>query len=389
MKICLIHNRFGTNAVGGAEAVVLRLAKMLQMHGHEVFVITSGRKRVYEYEGIVVYELDQHNAYPFMDGKDHGVIEKLRWHKKNLHHRAINQQVVDIIEQEQADIVHTHNLMGLSLSLPHALAALGSVHIHTVHDVQLLEPSGIIIANKERTFRYHNPLSMLYRFWTKAYTSTISTVTAPSQRMLDRYARYGFFTNAKNKVIHHALSQKSSIQKEQKSSDKFTVGYIGQLTYHKGIDLFLAAVCDLHDMQVRIAGDGELRSLAEEAATRYPHITYDGKLNKQDVDEWYAQVDAVVIPSRCIENAPNVIFECAAVGVPLIVSSADCLPEFIKDKKTGVVFETNMIASLQEHLRYAATHQHDMQRYAKEMAAKKWGSLEDYVALYEQIIGRR
>jgi glycosyltransferase involved in cell wall biosynthesis len=58
---------------------------------------------------------------------------------------------------------------------------------------------------------------------------------------------------------------------------------------------------------------------------------------RRDVERIIAAANVVALPSLVSEGSSRVGLEASAVGVPVVASSAGCLPEVIQDGKTGLI----------------------------------------------------
>ncbi len=165
MKISLIHNLYPPYNKGGAETVVVNTAQALISAGHEVFVVSSAPsgEQMDMVHGVRVYRRCAGNVYSFAGGKHHSLIARLIWQCTDMFHVCQASWVRDVLQKEKPDVVHTHNLMGMSFLIPRVIKKLHIPHVHTLHDVQLVEPSGIVIYNKQSSFRYRNPFSFVYK----------------------------------------------------------------------------------------------------------------------------------------------------------------------------------------------------------------------------------
>jgi glycosyltransferase involved in cell wall biosynthesis len=136
----------------------------------------------------------------------------------------------------------------------------------------------------------------------------------------------------------------------------FVIGYAGGLVPEKGVDLLLRAAADLPDVEVRLAGSGaqqlSLVSLAEELGLA-PRVQFLPRLASTAMPDFYAQLDALVLPSR---TAPNwkeqfgrVLIEAMACGVPVIGAHSGEIPQVIGD--AGLVFPEGDVLALRGCLR--------------------------------------
>ena len=183
MKICIIHNLYEPYARGGAEQVVKATIDFLLSLGHEVVLITATpeKEKIVEKSGLKIFYLKQNNIFSYFELSNHNFLTKFVWHILNIFNFAIAKKVFEILQEEKIELVHTHNLMGLSFLIPKKIRKLKIKHIHTVHDVQLVEPSGIIIKDKENSWRYKCLLMQLNIWLMKKMIGSPDLVISPSR----------------------------------------------------------------------------------------------------------------------------------------------------------------------------------------------------------------
>ncbi len=146
MRICLINSLLER---GGAEQVVRTLAQGLKTAQNEVFIITTAeRAGEAEIDGIKVYYIKPANLFWFGDINHKPAWLRLIWHVIDMFNFSGQKQVREILEKEKPDLVNTHNLKGVSYLIPRLIKKLGIKHLHTIHDVQLANPSGLIIVGR-------------------------------------------------------------------------------------------------------------------------------------------------------------------------------------------------------------------------------------------------
>lgn len=68
------------------------------------------------------------------------------------------------------------------------------------------------------------------------------------------------------------------------------------------------------------------------------HILFLGKKQKEELVRTYRQADIFLCPTVCMESFGQTWAEAMACGVPVIASAVGSIPEYIKDKKTGLLF---------------------------------------------------
>ena len=126
---------------------------------------------------------------------------------------------------------------------------------------------------------------------------------------------------------------------KNKSSAGVSFIYIGQLEYHKGIDLLISVfdrILENHpNAKLTIIGSGKLSGLLK----RRKHITYLGQLDQRDIGFYLRKADCLILPSRC-DSYGMVVAEALASGVPAIVSENAGASELIQVGINGWTIES-------------------------------------------------
>ena len=120
------------------------------------------------------------------------------------------------------------------------------------------------------------------------------------------------------------------------------VFFAGRLIEIKGVRTMLEAwrLADTRDLRLVIAGDGELRSLVEQAAADDPAIDYVGRVGEAEVTRRMRDAEVVLVPSQWYEGLPLVILRSLAVGTPLLVSDLENFSQDVVGDGTGWAFPT-------------------------------------------------
>jgi len=198
MKICIINNLYPPLSRGGAEQVVEKTVGALESAGHEVVLVTLGEEGAGSVAplqlptkrggtNVSTYAYRPKNLFFYTDAHKHSFFARLLWHVVDMFHVGSARFVRDVLEKEQPDVVHTHNLMGPGFLIPRAIRQLGIRHVHTVHDVQLVEPSGIILKARESSFRYNGLPTKLYVATMRKLMGSPDVVISPSKFLLNFY----------------------------------------------------------------------------------------------------------------------------------------------------------------------------------------------------------
>jgi glycosyltransferase involved in cell wall biosynthesis len=339
MKIALINNLYKPYQKGGAERIAEIMTNELTALGHEVFIISTRPKIKSISEEKNVYYLE--SSYSNLN--QHSYIFRLAWQIINLINTKKYLAIKKILATEKPDLVISHNLMGLGLLTPLAIKQSGAKHIHILHDIQLLHPAGLMYFNQENILNslaakiYQNLSRYFFSF------SNNKIIISPSQWLLNLHQQYNLFKDCPNFVIPNPLliNNKQPVNKEKIFS------FIGQLEYHKGVDLFIAMAPLFPDYKFILVGDGS--KMSEITQKKINNLEITGRQNSESVLNIIAKSAAIIVPSRCYENSPTVIYEAYTVSTPAIAANLGGIPELI-DKLGGLLFKPDSQEDLQQKI---------------------------------------
>jgi L-malate glycosyltransferase len=140
------------------------------------------------------------------------------------------------------------------------------------------------------------------------------------------------------------------------SPGRFTVGYVGRLTWPKGVDTLIAAVAHLRDPGIRlvIAGDGPERDSLRVHARHVgieQQVVFLGAVAREEVPEYMRCMDVLVLPSRREqwEQFGHVLVEAMAAAVPVVGSTSGEIPRVVLG--AGLVFPIGDHAALARAIR--------------------------------------
>lgn len=147
------------------------------------------------------------------------------------------------------------------------------------------------------------------------------------------------------------------------------------------------------DWQLVLVGDGvnykETRAYAQELQIPEQLLRWTGELTPREVSQEFDNADIFVLPSR-YENAPVVISESLAKGVPVLSTRAGGIPEMVNDSN-GLLIEPNDDAALVQALQTMLDHYPEYDAKAIRQAGKPYSfakvgrQLKD---IYEQVQAR-
>jgi len=331
MKICFVHNSYPTEVLSGAQRIVKNLAEYLASHNHEVTVITcSDAKTIQTKQDALVKIIYLPSNYA--RSVTWPLWRRLVSHLFGFFNVSAYLRMKQVMDKEKFDIVWTHNLIGFGLIVFKALKA--KTKIHTVHDIQLLHPSGLLMYKHEQAL--NTPWAYCYRWLCRLVFPKNALVIFPSNWLEQLSKQYKLALNNKKLIMINPLREVKNIISHNEPA-QFTFLYLGQIEKHKGVDMLIRAFAKLEEQNCKLilAGDGSLlNSLKINTDSR---ISFLGSV--KNPEEIIRQATCVIVPSLCYENLPTAALEAIQEKVPVVGSCLGGLKELINDEQ--LLFEPN------------------------------------------------
>ena len=169
--------------------------------------------------------------------------------------------------------------------------------------------------------------------------------------------------------------------------------FVGRLAPSKGVPTMLEAWIDHGlDIPLRIVGDGELRGLVEETASRSDVIEYLGPRDIGSAIDLMGQASFIVVPTVGIETFGRVVAEAQARGTPALVSDRGALTEIVEDGRSGARVapgDAAALASRAVQMWHDADGAHSMRATARASFVEHFSSdiaLQRWEELYAEVI---
>ncbi len=424
------------------EVVTLGLAKSLRDRGHDVRVLAAkrslpesgikpGEVEDYEFDGVPVRRLGRPEEGPS------------RPYRLNYENEEMALGVRDYALEFQPDIVHAMHLQGLSVSVLDVFEELNLPVIYTAADfwtvcpvVDLLRHDGKMCSGPDvshciRCVAGRNPdprtnkranlpgvataaAGLLSRTPLSRRSGALRQVADIGERpeyirekmkSVDLVLAYTELTRGLlsrngvgvgNTIVSHygvntGLSEEA--RKLRQPSRTLRFGFLGTLAPHKGPDLLLRAFRSLPpDLDTTLDVHGPVNGAYGEKLTSLtasdPRIRLRGAFAREELTDVLAEIDALVVPSRWYENAPGVIFEAFAAGMPVISTDLGGMSEFVHHGENGLLFELNDINGLTEQMRRLIEEPGLLQRLHDGIGPVKTESqyVDELEAIYNGII---
>lgn len=364
-RVIFASNYYPPKCLGGAEIIAHNQAKAMLKDGTVKGVSfslemtdskTPGSVIYEEYEGIIVIRVVVYSD----------IAESNRI---NFYNRDINEVFEELCKLIKPDVVHCHNLIGMSLGIIDVARNLNIRTCITLHDNWgfcykniLLDNFGVFCKDFYNcsccrdaiTYKgIHIPIG-LRRAYIKRTVSKADCYISPSRYLADTYVSAGFDSSKMN-VISNGIDvdRFSSVKKNPSSKIRITViAYFGN---HKGIDYLIKALALLKrdDVVINLVGSGEEENTYRILAKEYgitDQIKIWGRIDNSKISEVYAETDIYCLPSKWPENQPVSITEAMACSIPVVASNIGGIGELVEDGVTGFLFEPQNAESLKEKL---------------------------------------
>ena len=441
MRILFTVHQFFPDHRAGVEIVTLGLAKELKKRGHEPHVFAAkrsvpgsgigpGETEDYDYEGIPVRRVGRPE-----EGSS-------RPYRLNYANEALAQRAREHAEKVEPDLVHLMHLQGLSASIVPVFEALGVPVVYTAADfwtvcpvVDLRRHDGVMCTGPEashcvRCIASRNPdprlqnavnrvpgsalkgAALLSRTPAARFSGQLRQIRAVAERpeyikermeSVDLILAYTNLTRdllsangigaGKTHVSHYGVDTSHvGAARKNRPTSPLHVGFVGTLAPHKGCDVLVRAFRMLPeiDTTLSIHGDtgryagyvNELRGLAEDDE----RIAFHGSFSREEAGEIFADLDVLVVPSRWYENAPGVIFEAFAAGVPVVATDLGGMSEFVRPGKNGLLFGLEDAEDLARQLRRLAEESGLVEKLRGGISPVK--TVEEYVDEVEELYDR-
>ncbi len=411
MRILFAAHQFFPESRAGVEVVTLGLAREMKARGHEPFVLAAkrtvphsdlepGETEDYEFEGIPVRRVGR-------------PAEGLsRPYELNYRNDEMARKAGEYAREVEPDIAHAMHLQGLSADVLPGFEEIGLPVVFTAADfwtvcpvVDLRRHDGVLCGGPEvshcvRCIASRSPsgrvrraadlvpgvvpavVDRLSRTPLSRRSFALRQVGAVGERpayirerikRVDRVLAYTHLTRdllAANGIPGEKMlvspygidtSHVAGASSARRPSTTLRVGFVGTLAPHKGPDTLVRAFRMLPpgtDATLSVHGGGKgyesyvegLRGLAGGDAG----ISFPGAFSRGELRGVLEELDVLVVPSRWYENAPGVIFEAFAAGMPVVAADLGGMSEFVHHEKNGLLFAPDDAEDLTRQLRRLA-----------------------------------
>ena len=233
------------------------------------------------------------------------------------------------------------------------------LHTHLIHAsiigkiISFFTPNIINIAT-----RHYALESKQYRFINKLdnYFLKYNDAIICISKYVKSYLINKGFDNQKLHVIYNGINiDKYKVARFDVNENIITT--IGRIDKQKGIDTLIKSFSKFLEIfpksKLNIIGEGPLKDeyiFLAKKLNIYDNINFTGLISSEEVIEHLRKTDLFVLASRW-EGFGMVLIEANAIGIPVIATKVEAIPEIIKDGYNGFLISPNSPIEILEKMK--------------------------------------
>ena len=374
LRVLFCCNAYPPHFIGGAELIAEKYARALIARGDHAAVFTAEsqveRGAPYElfedtWNDVPVYRIQTpHTDY---QATGDGFVNSL-----------VEERFDSVLDAFRPDIVHCHNLAGLTPQILHLAKRRGlgtglTLHDHWMFCVRntLVRPDGTHCdplhhcdcqtSFTDRHTGCERPIELREGFMSRMIEE-VDFFHFPSRYLMGMYQRWGVPAERSHWIPYGIeLERYEQVQKTPRQG-KVRFAFIGYLGEHKGVlhllDAFAALPAET-PATLDLVGGGHLQPELERRIVDQGlegRVRLVGKVQNDEIETIYRNIDCLVLPSQWPENHPVSINEAMACGLAVLATDGGGTPELVRHKHTGWLVPVGNVAAITEGLAVLASH---------------------------------
>lgn len=380
---------------GGAETFSKRLCEALVARGHSVQVVrcgpVRGRWKAEKTGGVEIATLPVRNVYSPWQNRSENPVARAIWHFLDDRMPA-STEFDTILDEFGPDVLHSNVLPGLTTGLWAKAKARGIPIVHTLHDYYLTCVRSLRFGGGSRCASTCASCRVLTDRRRHA-AALVDTVVSVSERTLEVHRENGVFTGDTRSVVIRNPPPRadSQISPVDASRRPLVFGFLGRSCVEKGSFDLAEAFKGMPRELARLvigghADDATRKRITEEAGTA--EISFLGFVPPE---EFFRQIDVMVLPSLWEEPSPMTVGESFAHARPVVGARRGGIPELIDDERAGWLYEPGegRLAILLEAIASNKSSVMAKSRFLSNQSLRR--SFDDlvseYIAVYGEAVG--
>ena len=380
-NILLVHNYYQIK--GGEDTVVSNEKKLLEEHGHKVFLYSRNNKEINEFNKLRKIMLPFTTIFSYKTFKD------------------LNK----IIKKNKIDIVHVHNTLTLVSPAVYYSALICNIPlVQTIHNFRMVCPSATFYRNGnicEECVTKNLFCAIKYSCYRNNRIQTLACViNTKIHRYLGIYKKINYIcltefnkeklleiNNKKAKIIDDAkiyVKPNFTIDSSEKNYNmkrKPQFVFAGRLDKAKGIDLLFDAWKNIDNLELIVCGTGPEEQWCKDyiIKNKIKSIKMIGLVDNKEVKKIISESKGLILPTQWYEGFPMSILESFSCGTPVIGSNIGNVGNLIIDGINGYKFDT--IEELIEKINLL--NEKDLSTSVRKHYKDKYSKKENYKCLMQ------
>jgi glycosyltransferase involved in cell wall biosynthesis len=377
VRILYVSHGHPEFAAGGAEIASYELFRRVVQLGYDAFYLA----RV----GPFTHPRRPGTPFQAVPGAGHREILFFSEHfdyftHSQKEHALITVYFREFLEALRPDVVHFSHTLHIGLEAVRQVQNVlpDAVIVYTLHEfLAICAADGQMVRTRHHELCDHaSPVRcnwclpdrtpqdfFLRELFFKSHLHCVDAFVAPSRFLLDRYRAWGLPEHRLHLIENGRASQEEApIRNVKPGEARGQIGYFGQMTPYKGIEVLLSAMRILagkggDDIHLFLHGANfDLQTAEFQAAIREllaactGNVTVLPQYSQEDLPGLMENVDWVVVPSTWWENSPLTIQEGFMHRRPVICSNIGGMAEKVHDGVDGLHFTVGDPRSLADTL---------------------------------------
>jgi glycosyltransferase involved in cell wall biosynthesis len=398
-RFCMLTTFYPPHHFGGDGIGLQHLCRALVRSGHHVTVVCDTD----------AYDVLRRGPMPQVDdGRDGVEVIRLRSRFPGLSTLLTQQtgrpvvngaRIRGILERGGFDVVNFHNV---SLIGGPGLLAYGgdAVKIYSAHEHWLVCPTHVLWRHNREpcTGRQCLRCSVAYRRPPQLWRFTghlgrrlhhVDAFIAMSEFSRDKHREFGF--PRPMEVVPYLLPDERTAASKTDGDTSRRRPYflfVGRLEAIKGLDDVIPLFADMKDADLLIAGDGTHEAELRRKAAGMDNVKFLGRLTPDELEPYYRNAVALVVPSVCFETFGIILIEAFRAGIPVVARRFGPFPEIVAQSGAGYSFETSdELRAALEHMLADPAERARLAERARKAFEESW-SEEVIVPRYLDVVRR-
>jgi glycosyltransferase involved in cell wall biosynthesis len=330
MRIVLVNDH--ARVTGGADVHCFALDRLLRERGHEVRFLSTWHPENIVDRGAFIPKIVDRASRDSLSGRDAARVFAVScWNRDAA--AAAERLLTDF----KPDLVHAHKLYPQLSVAPVIAAARRSVPVvQTAHDYEFVSASALDDRGRwydrdETRASYRLLNGVLFRIKRALHVPRVSSWVAVSRDLADVYRDHGAIEA--RPLPNFVIAGEHVLPRTVRSGAL----YVGRLTREKGVEQVIEVARRLPELPVTVAGFGPLAELVASSAEEIPNLTFEGPLERTEVEQRLRSARLLLMPGTWREPAGLVALEAMSAGTPVIAYGRGGLAEYIRSAGGGSI----------------------------------------------------